>query len=340
VSLYLIDPSLEFTAQEIYAFDDGNGHIYGVGITSGTVNYSTGQMTIFSDLPVSNIKPLRIGYSVGKAPLTTAQLRGLQVFEVQGRCIACHGGPEMSNASVTHNKKSTIERMLMRDLSIKVYDNGFYNIGVRPIADDIGLAGNDGASGQPLSNAEFQRRRVCNDPSLVIDVPARLDEGIGAYPLDCNDEAARDGNFKAPMLRNVALTAPYFHNGGQLTLEQVVEYYDRGGDFADGLNVMPNIDADIQPIGLSQQQKEDLVDFLRNALTDQRVLHQAAPFDHPQLFLPNGHPTNTATGYPVTNDPSHPGQATDLAAPMFEIPATGRKGGAPLKTFLENLLTP
>jgi len=246
----------------------------------------------------------------------------------------------MSNASVTHNKKSTIERMLMRDLSVKVYDNGFYNIGVRPTAEDGGLNGNDGASGQPLSNAEFMRNKVCNDPSLVINVPARLDEGIGAAPLDCFDETSRLGNFKAPMLRNVGLTAPYFHNGGQLTLEQVVEYYDRGGDFADGLNIIPNIDADIQPLGLTEQEKTDLVDFLRNGLTDPRVLHQAAPFDHPQLFLANGHPTDPVTGYPVQSDPKHPGQATDLPAPMFEIPATGRKGGAPMPTFLENLLTP
>jgi hypothetical protein len=120
----------------------------------------------------------------------------------------------------------------------------------------------------------------------------------------------------------------------------VVEYYDRGGDFTDGLNIIPNIDADIQPLGLTDQEKTDLVDFLRNGLTDPRVQHQAAPFDHPQLFLPNGHPTDMATGYPVVNDPKHPGQATDFPAPMFEIPATGRKGGAPLKTFLENLLAP
>lgn len=340
VSLILIDPSLEFTAQEIYAFDNGQGQIVGVGISVGTINYATGNISFLSEVPISTVKPLRIAYSVGQTPMTTPQLRGLQVFRTSGRCVACHGGPEMSNASVTHNKKSTIERMLMRDLSVKVYDNGFYNIGIRPISDDIGLAGNDGAANQPLSTAEYERQQVCNDPTVVISVPARLDEGIGTAPLDCNDETSRDGNFKAPMLRNVGLTAPYFHNGGTLTLEQVVEYYNRGGDFTDGLNIIPNIDADIQPLGLNQQEKDDLVDFLRNGLTDPRVQNQAAPFDHPQLFLPNGHPTDSATGYPVVNDPNHPGQATDFPAPMFEIPATGRKGGAPLKTFLDNLLTP
>ena len=42
-----------------------------------------------------------------------------------------------------------------------------------------------------------------------------------------------DGNrSKFPTLRNVELTGPFFHNGGQATLEQVVEFYNRGGDFS------------------------------------------------------------------------------------------------------------
>lgn len=339
ISLSVIEPSLELTDQEIFAFDDGLGHLVGVGITTGTIDYASGQMTVLFERPLTSVVPLRIAYSVGQTPLTTPQLRGLQVFETKGRCIACHGGPEMSNASVTHNKRSNIERMLMRDLSVKVYDNGFYNIGTRPPSEDGGLNGNDGASGQPLSFAEYERQQVCNDPTLNIMVPARIGEGLVAAPLDClNDEASRLGNFKAPMLRNVALTAPYFHNGGQLTLEQVVEYYDRGGDFTDGLNIIPNIDADIQPLGLSDQDKSDLVDFLRNGLTDHRTVIQSAPFDHPELFLPEGHPSDPVSGYPVQNDPSHPGQATDLPIPMVVIHATGRNGGQPLKSFLDNLL--
>jgi hypothetical protein len=63
---------------------------------------------------------------------------------------------------------------------------------------------------------------------------------------------------------------------------------------------------------------------------------QAAPFDHPELFLPNGHP-QADNGYPVQNDPFNPGRATDLPYPMFQVKATGRTGGAPQKTFLQNL---
>jgi hypothetical protein len=82
------------------------------------------------------------------------------------------------------------------------------------------------------------------------------------------------------------------------------------------------------------QEKQDLVDFLRNGLTDPRTVAQAAPFDHPQFFTPNGHPAD-ANGYPVESDPAHPGQA---ATQLMEVPAVGAKGGKPMPTFLENLL--
>ena len=87
-------------------------------------------------------------------------------------------------------------------------------------------------------------------------------------------------------------------------------------------------------MGFTLQEKTDLVDFLRTGLTDQRTVNQAAPFDHPQLLTPNGHP-QSANGYPVAADPKHPGQATNQ---FMEIPAVGKNGGKPLPTFLENLL--
>jgi hypothetical protein len=151
--------------------------------------------------------------------------------------------------------------------------------------------------------------------------------------MNCNDDVARGGFFKAPQLRNVALTAPYFHNGSQLTLEQVVEFYNRGGDF-NTVEEVKFMDPDIEMLGLTAQDQVDLVDFLRNALTDPRTVAQAAPFDHPQLFAPNGHP-HSSSGYPVVPDLKHPDRATDQ---LMEIPAVGAKGGKPLPTFLENLL--
>src|SRR5262249_19397269 len=89
---------------------------------------------------------------------------------------------------------------------------------------------------------------------------------------------AVDGAFKTASLRNVSLTQPYFHNGGQWTLEQVVTFYNRGGDRTTvvpgqdnndttGFNNVPsNLDANIRVLNLTDAQKADLVAFLRHGL--------------------------------------------------------------------------
>jgi len=71
-------------------------------------------------------------------------------------------------------------------------------------------------------------------------------------------------------------------------------------------------------LNLSNIEKANLVAFLK-ALTDERVRFQKAPLDHPQLFVPNGHPTNQLQ---VTDDGK--GNAKD---DVLEIPAVGRDGG-------------
>jgi cytochrome c peroxidase len=333
LSIIGLNPTLDASDQDMYAFDDGQGNVRGVGVNGGSIDYASGTLTVFfGDPPVSQV-PVQIAYSVGAVPLTTGQLRGLNLFQTKAGCIVCHGGPELSNASVGTVTGFPVERMIMEDDSARVYDTGYYHIGVRPTAEDGGLAGNDPVANLPLSQAEILRQHVCDGGYETVIVPGRRGDGIAPSPMNCNDDVARGGFFKAPQLRNVALTAPYFHNGSQLTLEQVVEFYNRGGDF-NTVEEVKYMDPDIEMLGLTKQEQADLVDFLRNALTDPRTVAQAAPFDHPQLFTPNGHP-HTANGYPVQPDLMHPGQATNQ---FIEIPAVGAKGGTPLPTFLENLL--
>ncbi|MFL6387141.1 MAG: cytochrome c peroxidase [Terriglobales bacterium] len=336
LSIIGLDPLADFTDQEMaYAFDYGDGRVMGVGLDQGTIDYATGRLTVQFGMPPVSTFPIKISYSVGATPMTTGQLRGLLLFQTKGRCVNCHGGPELSNASVgTVSSVGPAERMIMADMQVRVYDTGYYHIGVRPTSEDGGLAGTDPVAGKSLSQSEYLRERVCNDPSEAIMIPGRPGDGISMAPLNCGDETARGGFFKAPQLRNIALTAPYFHNGSQLTLEQVVEFYDRGGDFNTFGEEHQYMDADIDNLGLTLQDKTDLVDFLRNGLTDPRTVSQAAPFDHPQLLAPNGHP-KSGNGYPVTPDPKHPSQATNQ---FMEIPAVGKNGGKPLPTFLENLL--
>ena len=72
------------------------------------------------------------------------------------------------------------------------------------------------------------------------------------------DPGAGQGDFKVPTLREVARTAPYMHDGSLQTLEEVVEYYSRGG------NANPYLDEDILPLNLTNEEKSALVAFLRS----------------------------------------------------------------------------
>jgi cytochrome c peroxidase len=72
------------------------------------------------------------------------------------------------------------------------------------------------------------------------------------------DAGAGKGNFKTPTLREIARTAPYMHDGTLATLEEVIEYYDRGG------NQNPGLDPEIRPLRLTALEKQNLIVFLRS----------------------------------------------------------------------------
>jgi len=72
------------------------------------------------------------------------------------------------------------------------------------------------------------------------------------------DEGAGQGNFKTPTLREVARTAPYMHDGSLKTLEEVVEFYDKGG------NTNPGLDPELHPLYLTAEEKSALITFLKS----------------------------------------------------------------------------
>ena len=113
--------------------------------------------------------------------------------------------------------------------------------------------------------------------------------GVRPVAEDQGDVIQHNGMFKTPGIRNTELNGPYFHNGSMATLRQVVDFYDRGGDFPSQFT-----DGQIRPLGLTETEKSALVAFIM-ALTDDRVRFEKAPFDHPELVVPNG-PTLAAVG--------------------------------------------
>src|SRR6476660_1300557 len=232
------------------------------------------------------------------------------------RCSNCHESHELTDASV--RRVALAPNGPVRNRDGNVIDKGFNNIGVRPTDNDLGVGATDAFG--PLS---LSRRLFPNGAPIGQTFDgAVVDKGFGVQ-----------GAFKVPSLRNVALTAPYFHNGDMLTLRQVVEFYGRGG------NVFPVNELNgtvIEPLGVPAPLSSDEIDALvayLETLTDDRVVSQRAPFDHPQLFVPNGHPGNSNS----TTDANGDGLADDV---LVEIPASGAEGGNPLPGFLEGIFGP
>lgn len=123
-----------------------------------------------------------------------------------------------------------------------------------------------------------------SDTFRVIGVPSE-DEGRAAVADD-----GTAGAFKVPTLRNIALTAPYMHNGSMATLEEVVDFYAEGGGNAHGVE---NVDIFVQGFELTEQEKADLVAFMV-ALTDES--------DRPAV--PDSVPSGLAVVAPTENPAS------------------------------------
>jgi cytochrome c peroxidase len=227
--------------------------------------------------------------------LTAEQKHGLALFSdtIRVRCINCHAGPALTDAAVDRIAAGTPFRLREGQW----IDRGFNNIGLRPTAEDVGVGGRN-ELGQWL--ALTRRAGLTN--------------------------VAVDGAFKTPGLRNVELTAPYFHNGSELTLRGVIEFYNRSGNFVPIQAREGTITGLHEGMNLNEPEKQALVAFLLS-LTDERVRFQRAPFDHPQLFVPDGH---VVSGAKLLEGDK--GQAKDS---FMEIPAVGSSGGSPLPKFLE-----
>lgn len=244
----------------------------------------------------------------GTGALTAQQQNGLTLFQ-NNACIACHKGAEFTAASVS-NVQANGRLARSPAPGNPIEDTGFFGIGVRSDLEDLGLGAEDNLKpSRSLSEAVLAKK---GEFQTLFNTQPNI--SVGA-----NDPVVANGLFKAPTIRNVELTAPYMHNGGMSTLRQVVDFYNRGaGDDNPSRPRLP-------PLRLKEDQKEDLVAFLK-ALTDDRVRYEKAPFDHPQLFIPNGHPGNETS---VSQDQD--GKATD---DLLVIPAVGRNGGNGTPNFL------
>ena len=176
---------------------------------------------------------------------------------------------------------AAFERVLVTAPSPYDYNEqlrGFAALDADDIADDPELAAKfaaakAGVSAHPMSEEAKRGREIFfteKGNCTACHVGANLaDEkyhnlGIGMEQpepdlgrLSVTQDARDTGAFKTPTVRNVALSAPYMHDGSMATLEEVVEWYDKGG------HPNPHLSDKIRPLKLSPQEKAELVDFMK-----------------------------------------------------------------------------
>jgi cytochrome c peroxidase len=257
--------------------------------------------------------------------ITPQQVTGMNLFFGAGKCSICHIGTEMTSASlsaavfITNIDNGLIDQMPVAGGQDTIYDTGFNNTAVRRTTDDIGREGNSPIPNlltglmTPLSFCSMAELQAAgNLPFSSVVLPPQVPNN---FPV------SNHGAFKVPGMRNVELTGPYFHNGDSRTLEEVIDFYTRGGNFPAENN---DLDFNITQIGALQNQPAKMaamVAFMMS-LTDERVRNESAPFDHPELFIPNGDNPGPdgLTRIPAKDDDGH-------AAPVFALtlnPLPGR----------------
>jgi len=176
--------------------------------------------------------------------LTPAQKRGFDVFVNQGRCVSCHV-VEQTQALFT--------------------DNRFHNVGV-------GI--NDVQGDVPHLAAEFLKAKATLAEVDVKVLSDKKTSELGRFAVTRGFDDL--GSFKTPTLRNVALTAPYMHDGKLKTLREVVVHYNNGGVTVADAPVNDFLSGGIRPLNLTDAQIDDLVAFME-ALTSPQFAHLAPP---------------------------------------------------------------
>ena len=210
-------------------YTDTFKRVFGVSVKAINMKHVTQAIASFERTLISGNSAFdRYQYGGDKQAMSPSAIRGMRVFRRKGNCGNCH--------EIGWN-------------SALFTDNLFYNLGVgyerlKPVFPAL----------MKELKASMREHRSPNYDMLSDLQRAEL----GRFNVT---HALTDiGRFKTPTLRNIAATGPYMHDGSLKTLEEVVEFYDRGGV----ANL--NLDGGIFPLKLTEQEEIDLLAFMR-ALT-------------------------------------------------------------------------
>ena len=209
--------------------------VFGVPGNEIKIQQVTQAIAAFERTQIAGNSPWDRWYFAGEEDaISDSAKRGFDVFLRDGRCVSCH--------------------MIEQDFALFT-DHQFHNIGVgiNAMQDRV----------PELAEAFL----VAKQRGIDVDVAVLADKDtsdLGRFAI--NEQFDGLGAFKTSTLRNIAVTAPYMHDGSVATLREVVEHYNNGGATNPDDKVNPYLSGGIRPLDLTDQQIDDLVAFME-ALT-------------------------------------------------------------------------
>ncbi|HTW23229.1 MAG TPA: cytochrome c peroxidase [Candidatus Baltobacteraceae bacterium] len=166
--------------------------------------------------------------------------RGWQLFNSKARCNKCHALTDTSPDSTFF------------------MDRDFHNIGIGIIRHNV-----NALSCKAESLVNSRNAKAIDQAAIETDLSA-----LGRFLVSKKETDI--ASFKTPGLRNIVMTAPYFHDGSQATLWDVMDHYNKGDGVRD-----PYLDQDMQPLALTEDEINDVIAFLAT-LTSPEYADRAA----------------------------------------------------------------
>ncbi|WP_243396431.1 cytochrome-c peroxidase [Leptospira hartskeerlii] len=200
--------------------------VFGIDSDSIRIDHVAMAIASFERTIISGDSPFdRYRFGKEEKALSASAIRGLNLYMGKARCQDCHTISETYAIFI---------------------DDKFHNLGVgfkriQPKLEEI------------LQKKAESKNSPTSDEEILTNIES---SELGRFSVTGISEDL--GAFKTPGLRNIALTSPYMHDGSLTSLEQVIDLYDRGGE------ANPFLSSGIRPLGLSGQEKADLVSFLKS----------------------------------------------------------------------------
>ncbi|MES9923788.1 MAG: cytochrome c peroxidase [Candidatus Thiodiazotropha endolucinida] len=226
----MANPSIGYVLEKIRNIDDYEGSFEaafdGRGVSMETLGMA---IASYERALVSGGSPFdHWYYGDDKQALPASAQRGFELFVGKAGCVACHH---------------------IGDKHALFSDDALHNTGIG-YRESMGIV----PETQPVTVAPGVTLQIDRSVIEQVGEPAPTDVGLYEVTQNPNDR----WKYKTPSLRNVALTAPYMHNGSFSTLREVVEFYDSGGVTNELLDPL------IRPLGLNESEKQDLVAFMQS----------------------------------------------------------------------------